>query len=196
MTAGSPEPTDGAPPSLLGWADPMPGGAPCSDGSHEDQARSAGRVLTKVAGDSTIERMAAPIDLSSLTRALAVLEEACAFWSAEPVSSPLKRHLRSAVVQSFEFTYELAVRSLRRVLIERAASADLVADLSFNDLLRSGADSALVEDPLRWRRWREMRNITSHAYNEAQAETVASAASEFRVDAAALLRRLEASLAG
>lgn len=35
------------------------------------------------------------------------------------------QHLRSAAIQSFEFSYELAVRSTRRVLVERAESADL-----------------------------------------------------------------------
>jgi hypothetical protein len=45
-----------------------------------------------------------------------------------------------AVIQSFEYSYEPSVRSLRRVLVERAESAQRVADLSFNDLLRTGAE--------------------------------------------------------
>ena len=79
------------------------------------------------------------IDLSPLRKALAMLNEALAFWTVQPEGTPLKPHLRSAVIQSFEFTYELAVRLLRRVLIERAESADRVADISFNDLLRADA---------------------------------------------------------
>ena len=82
------------------------------------------------------------IDLSPLRKALALLQEALQFWQAQAEGSALKPHLRSAVIQSFEFTYELAVRLLRRVLIERAEAADLVADLSFNDLLRRAADAA------------------------------------------------------
>jgi len=139
--------------------------------------------------------MVHPIDLSSLTRALAVLDEALAFWHAEADASPLKRHLRSAVVQSFEFTYELSVRSLRRVLIERSISADPMVDLSFNDLMRLGADAGLVDDPIAWRRWREARNATSHAYNEAKAVELASAAVVFAADARSLLAKMEASLA-
>ncbi len=136
-----------------------------------------------------------PIDLSPLRKALAMLNEALTFWDAQPDAAPLKPHLRSAVIQSFEFTYELSVRLLRRVLVERAESADRVADISFNDLLRSAADAGLVPEPARWREWREMRNSTSHAYNEVKAQAVAVRSAAFSVDASALLDRLEASLA-
>ena len=135
------------------------------------------------------------IDLSPLRKALALLIEALAFWDAQPEGAPLKPHLRSSVIQSFEFTYELSVRLLRRVLIERSESADRVADLSFNDLLRAAADAGLMPDPALWREWREMRNATSHAYDEAKAQAVALRACAFATDAAALLQALEASLA-
>ena len=112
---------------------------------------------------------AKPIDLSSLVKALAQLQEALRFWHELPQGAALKPHLRSAVIQSFEFTYELSVRMLRRVLIERSEAADLVIDLSFNDLLRKAADAGLLAEPGLWRQWREMRNATSHTYDEAKA---------------------------
>ena len=123
-----------------------------------------------------------------------MLTEALALWHAQPVGAVLKPHLRSAVIQSFEFSYELALRSLRRVLIERAGSADRIIDLSFNDLLRSAADAGLLPDPAAWRVWRELRNATSHAYDEARAEQVAHDAGLFCVDAQALLGAMEAAL--
>lgn len=135
------------------------------------------------------------IDLSPLRKALALLTEALAFWAALPDGTALKPHLRSAVIQSFEFSYELSVRLLRRVLIERSESADRVADLSFNDLLRAAADAGLLADAPRWREWREMRNATSHAYDEARAQAVAQRAAAFAQDALTLLDALEASLA-
>lgn len=134
------------------------------------------------------------IDLSSLRKALSQLEEALRFWREQSPDAPLKRHLRAAVIQSFEFSYELSVRMLRRVLMERVASADLIVDLSFNDLLRRAADAGLLADALRWRRWRDMRNATSHTYDEERAEQVALGAAEFLDDALALLRLLEKSL--
>lgn len=123
-----------------------------------------------------------------------MLNEALAFWHAQADGSPLKPHLRSAVIQSFEFSYELSLRSLRRVLMERSGSAPLVADLSFVDLLRAAADAGLLPDPQGWREWRELRNATSHAYNEARAESVAQRAEGFAKDAAALIAAMEASL--
>ena len=134
------------------------------------------------------------VDLTALRRALALLQEALDFWGAQPQGTALKPHLRSAVIQSFEFTYELSVRLLRRVLIERSAAADRVTDLSFNDLLRAGADAGLLPDPLRWRAWRELRNATSHAYDEAKAQAVAMGAATFAGDAASLLKAMEADL--
>ena len=94
---------------------------------------------------------AKPIDLSPLVKALAQLQEALRFWHELPQGAALKPHLRSAVMQSFEFTYELSVRMLRRVLIERSEAAVLVIDLSFNDLLRKAADAGLVAEPELWR---------------------------------------------
>jgi nucleotidyltransferase substrate binding protein (TIGR01987 family) len=135
----------------------------------------------------------ARIDLAPLARALAMLDEAIAFWRAEPAGSRLKPHLRSAVIQSFEFSYELALRLLRRTLVERAASTAAVADLSFNDLLRAAADAGLLPDALGWRGWRELRNITPRAYDEPRAEAVAGQAEAFAADARALLARLEAA---
>lgn len=132
-----------------------------------------------------------PIDLSPLRNALAMLAEANQFWQQQPAGDPLKPHLRSAVIQSFEFSYELSVRLLRRALIERAASNEEIADLSFADLLRVAADAGLIDDPMAWRRWREMRNATSHAYSEARAQAVASGAAAFCADGERLLSRLE-----
>lgn len=123
-----------------------------------------------------------------------MLIEALAFWTAEADGSRLKPHLRSAVIQSFEFSYELSLRMLRRVVMERSTSPPSVAELSFADLLRSAADAGLLADPQGWREWRELRNATSHAYSEAKAQAVAERTAGFAADASALLAAMEASL--
>lgn len=137
---------------------------------------------------------AKPIDLSPLVNALCQLQEALRFWHGLPADAALKPHLRSAVIQSFEFTYELSVRMLRRVLIERSEAANLVTDLSFNDLLRKAADAGLMTEPELWRQWREMRNSTSHTYDEAKAAEVAAGVDRFAAGATVLLANLEKSL--
>ncbi len=137
----------------------------------------------------------APIDLSTLRKALAQLTEAICFWQARAPDDPLKPHLRSSVIQSFEFSYELSVRAVRRVLIERAESADLVRDLSFNDLVRRALDANLPMEMDAWRRWRDMRNGTSHAYDEERAQVVALDAAAFAIDAGNLLEQLVVAIA-
>ncbi len=127
------------------------------------------------------------IDLSSLQKALGQLVEAIQFWQALADDAPLKPHLRSSVIQSFEFSYELSVRAMRRVLIERSESADLIRDLSFNDLLRGALDAGFPIKMGAWRRWREMRNGTSHAYDEERAQAVALESVTFVKDATLLL---------
>lgn len=136
----------------------------------------------------------AAIDLQALRRALGMLEEALMFWHAQGDGTPLKPHLRSAVIQAFEFSYELSVRLLRRTLVERSASAMAVIDLSFSDLLRAAADAGLLPDPLRWRQWRELRNATSHADDEAKAQAVALGAECFVTDARLLQAALEEAI--
>jgi nucleotidyltransferase substrate binding protein (TIGR01987 family) len=135
----------------------------------------------------------APIDLSTLRKALAQLSEAISFWQARVEGDPLKPHLRSSVIQSFEFSYELSVRAARRVLIERAETADLVRDLSFNDLIRRAMDAGFPMTLDAWRRWRDLRNGTSHAYDEERAQAVAMGALAFTDDANQLLAHLLAT---
>jgi uncharacterized protein with HEPN domain len=68
-----------------------------------------------------------------------------------------------------------------------------VADLSFNDLLRGGADAGLLPGPLTWRQWRDLRNRTSHSYDDKQAQAIAEATLVFVEDAKALLQRFTAA---
>jgi nucleotidyltransferase substrate binding protein (TIGR01987 family) len=136
----------------------------------------------------------AHIALTPLQKALSALASAQRYWQEEASDSGRKPHLRAGVIQSFEFSYELSIRLLRRVLMERAAVPPQIADLSFNDLLRAAADAGLMDEPLGWRRWRELRNRTSHSYDEAQAQLIAEASMAFLPDAQALLQRLEAAL--
>jgi Nucleotidyltransferase substrate binding protein like len=67
-----------------------------------------------------------------------------------------------------------------------------VNDLSFSDLLRRALDAGLPMQLDTWRRWRDLRKATSHAYDEDRANEVALAAAEFAADVTLLLKALEA----
>jgi nucleotidyltransferase substrate binding protein (TIGR01987 family) len=134
---------------------------------------------------------AIPIDLSSLVKALAQLHEAVHLWHEELPGSVLKRHLCSSIIHSSELTYALSVRLLRSALIARSESAELVIDLSFNDLLSKAGDAGLVTAPDIWRQWNELRNLISHTHDESKATEVAAGVERFAAAAVQLLAVLE-----
>lgn len=79
--------------------------------------------------------------------------------------------LRDACIQRFEYSYELAIKMLRRVL-EQSVSLEELDLMNFQDLIRTGAEKGLVSDPKTWFEFRKMRNTTSHSYDEAKAKEI------------------------
>ena len=128
------------------------------------------------------------IDLSPLERALGRFEVAITAWDAAP-SDDL---IRDAVIQRFEFTYELSIRMLLRYLRHAAHSDDDVNQLTFKELIRRASDLKLVRgDVLVWLDFRQARTDTVHTYNENRAVEVAGAAKTFAGEARFLLDRLK-----
>lgn len=78
--------------------------------------------------------------------------------------------VRDALIQRFEFTFEMAWRSLHRFLAWKgespAQTAWAVLPLAFQ--------SKLIEDAEVWDKLREYRNLTSHTYEESMAVKVAA----------------------
>jgi len=119
------------------------------------------------------------LDLTSFTKALETLERAIRRSKAEPADE----EVRDSVIQRFEYTYELAWKMLKRRLEMDSPSPQTVDALSFRELIREGAERGLVEKPIAWFGYREIRNITSHTYNEEKARQVYQAAIQFFDDA-------------
>ena len=127
------------------------------------------------------------IDLASFRKALDSLDRAI----VKATRAPEDEEYRDAVIQRFEYSYELSWKSLKRVLEAEAASPEEIDALSFKDLIRRGAESGMVDDPESWFAFREDRNITSHIYDEGKAAAVYSTALRFAPVARDLLARLE-----
>lgn len=68
---------------------------------------------------------------------------------------------RDGVIQRFEFTYELAWKTLKRVLALKGIEAN-----SPRDVFREAARQNLIDDPLVWFDFIQKRNLMSHVYNE------------------------------
>jgi len=99
--------------------------------------------------------------------------------------------IRDGLIQRFEFTYELAHRTLKRRLKETAADPDEIEAFAFADLIRAGAARGLLRGawPV-WRRFRDLRARTSHTYDAKVALPVIAAIPEFLTEADHLLAAL------
>jgi len=138
------------------------------------------------------------LDISPLDGAIAQLEKALAFADSDLARRDPETALqfRASSIHAFEYTYELAVKMLRRHLVATEASTD-IEGLSFNHLIRLGYKRALLDEELRvWQGFRENRNRTSHTYDEAKAEDVFRAIPPFLAEARTLAARLRNRAAG
>lgn len=130
-----------------------------------------------------------PLDFTPLANAVSRLDEGLVRHAADTSDT----QIRDGLIQRFEFTYDLAHKMLRRALEEGAANPEEVDRLTFPALIRTGVEQGLVAGEWAdWRLYREMRNITSHTYDEARAIQVVAAIPAFLVEARALLARLQA----
>ncbi len=133
------------------------------------------------------------LDLTNLEKALSQLEKSLNYLNSDLArnDSDLRDQFRGASIQAFAFTYELAIKLLRRQLEQIVPSPAELRAMAFMDLVRTGAEAGLVDDVARYRLYRERRNLTSHTYDEERAEEVLSALEPFVADVHHLLTELK-----
>ena len=83
------------------------------------------------------------------------------------LAAPKSEYLRDAVIQRFEFTYELAWKALKAYL----ATQDLQV-LSPKETLKVAFQQGLIDDGSAWSELHFKRNLTTHTYDEALAEEI------------------------
>lgn len=127
------------------------------------------------------------LDFSSLVRAIERLNEGLVRYSRDRGDE----QIRDGLIQRFEFTYDLGHKMLRRTLEATSANPEEVDRMSFPELIRTANEKGLLaSDWPHWRTWREMRNITSHTYDEAKAIQVVKGIPAFLDEVRVLLDRL------
>lgn len=129
------------------------------------------------------------LDFSPLAKAINSLNRAL----VRAVAAPEDEELRDACIQRFEFTFELSWKMLKRQLEQELPSPAEVDGYSYRQLFRIGAERGLVQNVEAWFDYRELRNITSHTYDEAKAARVFEALPAFVGHAEELLARLSES---
>jgi len=96
------------------------------------------------------------------------LSEALAELAANPGSTVV----RDGVIQRFEFTFELAWKSLREYMEDQGASMDAVFS---KQVFKAAYAAGIIDDGQVWLDMLASRNVTSHVYDDSQAAQVVSA---------------------
>lgn len=78
--------------------------------------------------------------------------------------------IRDALIQRFEFTYEMAWKTMHRFLV---GQGERVAAKAW-DVLPLARQALLIDDAEAWDQLRKYRNDLSHEYNEARSAEVAA----------------------
>jgi len=108
------------------------------------------------------------IDLSSLERAIASLEIAI----SRSTETPDDELIRDGVIQRFEYTFELCIKMLKRILENMSTISCEIDSYSYQQILREAAEKGIMTDLESWILYRHQRNITSHTYNSEKAISV------------------------
>ncbi|MBE7710256.1 MAG: nucleotidyltransferase [Cyanobacteria bacterium SIG32] len=88
--------------------------------------------------------------------------------------------VRDSVIQRFEYTYALAVKFIQRYIELNIPNQDDINSFTFNQLIRQANEMGILKNNLEnWIIYRQMRNITSHTYDEEKAEQVLSIMEDF-----------------
>ena len=127
------------------------------------------------------------LDFSSLDKALNSLGRAV----ARAESNPADEEVRDAVIQRFEYSYELCWKMIKRQLETEAAVPADIDGMSFKALMREAAERGLIGSVENWLVYREQRNVTAHTYDQEKAHSVYLTAVEFLPVALVLLAMLE-----
>jgi nucleotidyltransferase substrate binding protein (TIGR01987 family) len=128
------------------------------------------------------------IDVTPLAKAVAQLSSAI----EEQALEPQRLLLRAGLIQTFEYTYELSWKMIKRYLQATEPDTEGVAGLSFEGIIRRADELGLVASPVAvWKDFRQARTDTSHAYDEAKAISVVSRIPAFAQEVQYLLSRLQ-----
>lgn len=96
---------------------------------------------------------------NDLQKAIDRLEEAC--------NQPFSSFIRDAVIQRFEFCWELTWKTLKLRLQQLGVEA-----LNPRDIFREALNSGIIQDGNAWSEMQKKRNLTTHTYDEKLATEV------------------------
>lgn len=133
--------------------------------------------------------MSEELSLEALEKAITAVEEGL----RDQAQYPQVLTVRDGVIQRFEVAMDLSRKMIIRVLKEKFALDDLVANNK--TFIREGARFGLIADAEHWMGHLDARNNSSHTYDAVLAAKVFADVPQFLDDARDLLARLKNAVA-
>ena len=136
------------------------------------------------------------LDLTDYANAVASLEKSITSYLAEK-DGEYKEVLRDSSIQRFEYVFEFSHKILRRYLSWHVPMPQMkISEISFAELVRIANEHGLFTEPYEiWNKYRKMRNVTSHTYNEGAAKQVLEIIPAFLEEAKRFLAKMQKNLA-
>ncbi len=92
---------------------------------------------------------------------------------------------RAGTIQAFEYCFELAWKTMKRLLEERGSIAN-----SPRETFRMAALEGFIEDPELWFEFLKKRTMTVHTYNQNEADAVLSICDSFSEELKGFFKRM------
>lgn len=118
------------------------------------------------------------IDISSLIKAKSKLDEAL-LKSVDWLD-------KTGAIQCFEYSYELSWKFMKKILYKKGLDYR-----NPRDVFRASAQNNLIEDPEIWFYFIELRNETTHTYDDKKAEKVFKELPRFQNELAKFLTTIQ-----
>ncbi len=130
------------------------------------------------------------INTEYLQKCIATLEKSYYMLRQTPEDTIDYELYRNSLVKSFEMTLEQSGKLLKKKITPYFASKKAVDMLSFKDIFRYAHKHSLIteEETIRWMRYIDNRNSTTHNYGLAFAKETLTLIEDFLVDTKNLMK--------
>ena len=112
-------------------------------------------------------------------------------------ANPNDEAIKDALVKRFEYTYSTLLSTLKKYFSTKPFVTEKIEELSFNEMVRTANRFNLLKSNLEtWTKFRVMRNMTAHSYDEATALKIIESLPEFYEEVTFLIKKLKEELNG
>lgn len=112
-------------------------------------------------------------------------------------TDPNDEAVKDALIKRFEYTYSTLLATLKKYFSTKPLVSENVERLSFNEMVRTANRFNLLKSNLEtWTKFRAMRNMTAHSYDEATALKIIESLPEFYDEVTFLINKLKDELNG